>query len=147
MKKRTEGFTLAELLVGMVIASMASAVLIRSLTFSLQFYQANSNDTSAQLLCDTVFLLLQDELMNNPYSADVASYQVDPLDETVYGKAPEIDDVTLPKSCYGFGDSDEMSRKVNIIIEPKETYYTVTVSVKNQSGTTVAVKQRDVHPL
>lgn len=129
MNRAKSGFTLAELLVAMVIASMASAVVLRSLAFSLQFYQARTGDTEAQLLCQTVSRLVQYDLTNKSYNPD-AKYESTSADADGYGMAPEIAGVTLPKSCYGYGESDQMSRTVKISVTSGGTSYNVTVEVK-----------------
>lgn len=125
MNRAKGGFTLAELLVAMVIASMASAVVLRSLAFSLQFYQARTGDTEAQLLCQTVSRLVQSDLTNTHYNTIPTKYQM-----SDYGAAPEIDGVTLNKSCYGYGESEQMSRTVKISVTSGGESYNVTVEVK-----------------
>ena len=143
MNRAKGGFTLAELLVAMVIASMASAVVLRSLAFSLQFYQTRTGDTEAQLLCQTVSRLVQYDLTNNSYDSIPDGYQM-----SDYGAAPEIAGVTLPKSCYGYGNTDQMSRTVKIEVTPNGTSYGVTVSVKVAgSDTPIARNTFTVTPL
>lgn len=149
-----KGFTLAELLVAMVIASMASAVTLRSLAFSLQYYQTRSEDTSAQMLCETVSLLVQDDLTQKSAGEvdDAISngdYKSDPEDADGYGMAPMISGVTLPNACYGFGNTTAQSRKVKISVSSVsgEDYYKVTVSVIGGSGVMAAKNEFTVTPL
>ena len=139
-----QGFTLAELLVTMVIMIMASAVITQALTFSYKVYFARTGDTEAQLLCQTVSLLVQDDLTkNSAYNTTTIPYNnlTDVSIVTIGG-------VTLNNACFGYGNGAAAERTVSIEVKAKtaDGVYPVTVSVKNK-GVVVATNQFTVWPV
>ena len=132
------GFSVAELLLAALIAVMAAAVSVRSLAFAVQLYQARTGETEARLLCDTISLLIRDDLTRKSPSqaADaLAASRYVPID----GKAPELSDVVLPDACYG--PEGSVTRRVEEIrVEPMEAAdsFHVTVVVSRMDGPPVS---------
>lgn len=136
-----QGFTLAELLVTMVIMIMASAVITQALTFSYKVYFARTGDTEAQLLCQTVSLLVQDDLTKKTFTSSATDY-------VAGGKLKQTSGVTLGNACYGYGGGASMERSVSVTVTPdtENKLYTVIVSVTNK-GVVVATNQFTVWPV
>ena len=133
------GFTLSELLVTMVMMAMASAVISQALTFAYRAYLARTGDIEAQLLCETVSMLVQDDLTKQSNNDNTPSYHNVEISETT-----NIDDVTLNKAAFGYG-----ARKVTVsvlTVSPDDGLYHVTVSVSNRN-LTVSTNEFTVRPL
>ena len=130
-----------ELLATMVILSMASAVMTQALTFAYKFYFARTGDTEAQLLCQTVSLLVQDDLTKSTFTDSPPTYVTDKKLNTIGG-------VTLGNACYGYGGGASMERPISVTVTADTTnkLYTVIVSVENK-GVVVATNQFTVWPV
>lgn len=134
--RSNRGVTLVELLVAMTIAVLASAVVLRSLDFSARFYLTRTGDTEAELLCETVCLLLQDDLTNH-VTENPAN-----LNMNDYGKPRSIDNLSLSDACYGA--AGERTVKITVTDTPP---YTVTVQVRNAAGNDAAISTFTVNPV
>ena len=132
------GSSVAELLLATLIAVLAAAVAVRSLAFAVQLYQARTGETEARLLCDTISLLIQDDLTRKS-PAQAAGAIADSRYAPIDGKAPELSDVVLPDACYG--PEGSVTRRVEEIrVEPMEAAdsFHVTVAVSRTDGPPVS---------
>lgn len=136
------GATLVELLVTMILIIMASGVIVRTLEFATGFYLKRTGDTEAELLCETVCILLQDDLTKH-VTDDPASN--DQFNMAAYGKITgPVDGLTLPDACYGAAGERKVKISIDSDVEPP---YTVTVEVQNASGDTAASRTFSVMPI
>ena len=145
-----KGFTLAEMLVTMVVMLMASAVLAQSLSFAIRSFQFRTGEIEAKLLCETVSLLVQNDLTNRKLEQeDNPLYECTNQDAEGFGIVANIGDITLPSSCYGYGRNSLPERTVRITIETMDSQamYKVSVEVKNIRGFPVASNTFTVSPL
>ena len=128
------GFTLVELLAAMVIAAMSAAVAAESLSFALSYYQARTGETEAQLLCETICLLLQDDLTQKS-PEQVASDIANGVYEPINGEAPALSGIKLPSACYGPRNST-LRRVETIQVEQVGTdnLFRVSVTVSTVGG-------------
>lgn len=136
--RNRKGFTMAELLVAMVMMVMAGSVITQSLSMSFKSYRQRTADTQAQLLCETVSLLVQDDVTRN------GEKNIDYVQQEDYATGLTIDGVELRDACYGRERTVKITRTQD---SGDASLYHVTVSVANAQGTRVAFKEFTVRYL
>lgn len=115
---------------------LAAVLILSALGLALWFAQIRADNRAAEQLCQTVSLLVRDNLTRR-LTEDPAA-----LGTADFAEAGSLDGIALPAALSG-----EAGRKVNITVDTGGTPYAVAVQVQGADGAVAAGSRFTAWPL